>query len=327
MSIVAVDNLAGGGRRIPVLAIAIAAYVAVAAVIAPNDFSDMCLQYLHQAIILPPVLLVGLCMASLIRRPRAPVSFIIDVLRDRLLWLILVVAIFCVGMAAFTTIKIAIPHLVPFYADRWLADIDGLLVPGGPGLLAHALVPGWAAYSLAFLYGPIWFLGWFGLLGFVALNGDKRLRGRYFWSMALLLCVVGTVLAVLLSSVGPVFYDRIYASDRFGDLMQLLANSSVGSYMHDETAYLYDNYVSNGHGMGTGISAMPSVHIAVVTLNAWMLSSLNRWVGAVAWGYVAAIVLGSVYLGWHYLADGAVSLFAVSLIWWLTGRFSAIKAR
>jgi hypothetical protein len=46
--------------------------------------------------------------------------------------------------------------------------------------------------------------------------------------------------------------------------------------MRDMFDYLYNNYVQGAHGLGTGISAMPSVHLAIVTLNALMLGSLNR---------------------------------------------------
>jgi membrane-associated phospholipid phosphatase len=90
--------------------------------------------------------------------------------------------------------------------------------------------------------------------------------------------------------------------------------------MAEASGYLYASYQTGDSAMGTGISAMPSMHLAIVTLNACMLTSLNRHVGVLAWIYVALIQLGSVYLGWHYALDGYFSIAAVGLIWWGVGR-------
>jgi hypothetical protein len=181
-------------------------------------------------------------------------------------------------------------------------------------------VPSWLQYPLAYLYGPIWFMLWFGLTAFVALSDSKALRQRYFWTMALSICLLGTVLAIALSSVGPVFYEAVYQDGRFAALMGSVGEGPAGSYMSEMFDYLYGNYLAGGHALGTGISAMPSVHLAIVTLNALMLSGLNRYIGAVAWVYVVLILFGSVFLGWHYAIDGYLSIAVVSLIWWTMGR-------
>ena len=325
MSITAFDL--SPARRVPPLALAIAAYAAVAACIAPAGLAAMLATYAEQMLMLAPVLVAGLGAASLIRRRQAPLSFIRDVLRERALPLTLTLAGFCLGMAAFTALKLAIPRLVPFYADPFLADLDALLVPGGSGMLAHALLPAWAAWPLAWLYGPVWFIAWFGTIAYVALSRDTALRRRYFWALALTLAIVGTLLATVLSSVGPVFYDRIYGGTRFAGLMALVDATSVGEYMRFASSYLYDNYTHGAHGFGTGISAMPSVHIAIVTLNAQMLWSRDRRIGALAWAYAAAIGFGSVYLGWHYAIDGLVSLVVVVAIWRLCGRLPSPRQR
>jgi hypothetical protein len=68
------------------------------------------------------------------------------------------------------------------------------------------------------------------------------------------------------------------------------------------------------------------MHVAVVTLNALMLSGINRFVGALGWLYAGVISVASVYLGWHYAIDGYVSIALVSLIWWLCGRVAQAKS-
>jgi hypothetical protein len=172
---------------------------------------------------------------------------------------------------------------------------------------------------LGMLYGPIWFVLWFGLIAFVALNESKALRQRYFWSMAMTIGLLGTFSAIVFSSVGPVLYNDVYHSDRFSTLMASINQTSVGEYMRFASGYLYETYLHGGGKAGAGISAMPSMHLAVVTLNALMLTRLSRLLGAVAWVYLALILLGSVYLGWHYAIDGYFSIAVVALIWFGVG--------
>lgn len=312
-----------GQLALPALVLAFAVAAAIAA---PWRYLAYLESYLSQAIILPPILAAGVAVASLLLRPAAPFSFILDTTRESLLRVVLVVLLCMLGVSAFTTFKVLIPEFVPFYADPILAQLDRMVHGGDPGLLARAVVPAWAHYPLAFLYGPVWFIQWFGLMGFVALLPNQAFRMRYFWAMALTFCLLGTAAATIFSSVGPVFYERIYMDDRFAALTRLVFDgSAVGSYMAEATSYLYDSYISSAVRLGSGISAMPSMHIAVATLNAHMLFSFDRRAGVIGWAYLGAIFIGSIFLGWHYALDGYVSFIAVSLIWWGASRLPGAR--
>src|SRR5690606_25300142 len=117
-------------------------------------------------------------------------------------------------------------------------DIDALLHGGiNPGEWAHAVLPAWAAYPLAHLYGPTWFLLWLGLLALVALLEDAGLRHRYYLTMALAFALLGTLAATGFSSVGPVLYERFYGSDRYAALTGLVDASAAGDYMRQATGY------------------------------------------------------------------------------------------
>lgn len=306
--------------RLHALPLAVFTYSTLAFALSPDTYIHMVQSYLGQAVVLPILLMIGLPAVALALRPQAPTRFILDVLRKGGLRLALVLVIFCLGIAAFTTFKLAIPRIIPFYADPFLAQADAWLHGGDPGMLAHAIVPGWAQYPLAYLYGPIWFMLWFGLLAMVALHGDAKLRQHYFWSMALAVCLLGTVSATAFASVGPIFYDTFFSPERFSGLLASIKDSAFGEYIAQASGYLLASYQSGRGDMGTGISAMPSMHLAMVTLNAWMLTAIDRRLGLLAWLYVGIILLGSVYLGWHYALDGYASIAAVTLIWWGTGR-------
>ena len=90
--------------------------------------------------------------------------------------------------------------------------------------------------------------------------------------------------------------------------------------------YLLDNYNAGTPALGTGISAMPSMHVAIATLNALMLSSLGRWQAVAGWAFAAIILFGSVYTGWHYAIDGYVSMLVVGVIWQKTRFLAAQEA-
>jgi hypothetical protein len=314
---------AAAGRRpiaFPLLPLVIAAYAGVAMAVAPDVFPRLLKGYASQMLLLAGILTVALPAAGIILRPRSPVTMIGEILRHGGLRLIGAVLCFCVGMAGFTTLKIAIPKLMPFYADVALAQADAWLHGGDPGLLLHAIIPDWAAAPLQGAYSLVFFSAWFGLLGYVALQRNAELRRRYFWSMAVTIGLLGTVLATALSSVGPILYDQFYPGDRFAALTDAIRNSAAGDGAFKTAAFLMAAYKGGGNLLGSGISAMPSMHLAVVTLNALMLSSINRFVGTAGWLYVAVILIGSVYLGWHYALDGYFSIVAVALIWWAVGK-------
>ncbi len=313
--------------KMRILALAVLTYAAIALAVSPDVFFDMVRSYFSQAMIIPAFGSFAVPIVALVTHPRAPLAFLLDILRNGGIRLLLVLCIFSTGMAAFTTLKLSIPDIVPFYADQFLADADAWLHGGNPGDYAHALIPDWAEYPLGYLYGPVWFMQWFALVAFVALQENAQLRVRYFWSMALSVCLLGTVAAAAFSSVGPIFYADFVDPIRFENLMASIKASAIGDYMAQASGYLLANFNSYDGGAGTGISAMPSMHLAIVTLNACMLTSLNRLFGLIAWVYVALIQLGSVFLGWHYALDGYFSIAVVSLIWWVIGRVSAHAPR
>lgn len=310
-----------------ILPLAVLTYAAFAMAIGPQTFPGMLVFYAEQARIIPILLALILPAVAIFTRPAAPLLMLRDLLARGGVRLLLVTGFFCVGLSGFTTLKLSIPHVLPFYADVFLADLDAFLHFGDPGLWLHALIPDWAQYPLGYLYGPVWFALWFGLMAFIALHPDPLLRKRYFWSMALTVCLLGSVAATALSSVGPIFYADFIEPTRFAPLMDAIKASAIGDYMQMASGYLLESYQTGNGAAGTGISAMPSMHLAIVTLNACMLTRLNRLVGLFAWLYVALIQIGSVYLGWHYAVDGYFSIAAVSLIWWLCGQIQQSRTQ
>jgi hypothetical protein len=147
-------------------------------------------------------------------------------------------------------------------------------------------------------------------------------RMQYLLCFLLNWVVVGTVLATLLSSVGPCYYGRVTGlDDPYAPLMAYLqaANEVAPVWSLKVQEMLWDNYVTHGTMLGSGISAMPSMHMSIATLMALLGWRINRWAGAGYTAFAAVILVGSVHLGWHYAIDGYVSVAVSIAVWQATG--------
>ncbi len=176
----------------------------------------------------------------------------------------------------------------------------------------------WVRVAVEWNYNVFWFLLNFGILFFVATSPKAApVRTRYLVCFMAVWILVGNVLAALFLSAGPAFYGLITGDTaRFGGQLAFLANG-VGS---PNSAISYQKYLwalnnAGQTGFASGISAFPSVHVGLVTLNALFLREYNRHLGTLAFVYVAFITASSVYLAWHYAIDGYVGAAVVLLIY------------
>ncbi|TPI10586.1 hypothetical protein FJW06_22500 [Mesorhizobium sp. B4-1-3] len=298
-------------------------YITVAALIWPSAYSAMTEMYLLRLFVFGPLsfLAVAIPMAIALS-PKAPVTFIAMSIRTNGLRAAIVVIMFMLMLSAFTTYKVNIPDVVPFYCDKALADFGELLHGQAPWRIAHAFDSDLLATIVAMTYARLWFLEWFGLVFFAALLANQPVHLRYLAAMALVFMVVGTVMATLFSSVGPIFYNELVGGDRYAELLDVLKQRPSNEHVLSYSSYLLATYRNDMPALGSGISAMPSMHMAVATLNAFYLGRLNRWLGIAGWAFAIVILFGSVYTGWHYAADGYVSMLIVALIWRRTASIS-----
>ena len=277
-----------------------------------RNLSAFAWQFLPEALALA---LIGLLVTALIRRPAAPLSYLVDILRRRGIGALGISVAMCIGMAAFWTAKLHIPYVVPFYADPALAEIDRILHFGYPWRWVHSILPTAAMRPMLVVYFPLWLLEFFGCIALAAFHPSDRLRSRYLTSFVVTYAALGTVLAALGASVGPIFYDQFFGEGRFADLVSTLKQTPGADYHFFVADRLYTAYLSGAEDTFAGISAMPSIHVAVATLNALFLMQINRWLGAAGWVLAVLTLLGSVYFGWHYAVDGYVSAAAVFCFW------------
>lgn len=212
-------------------------------------------------------------------------------------------------MAAFTTYKPIMQQVIPFWTDAPLAQIDWWLHFGHH---PYQLIPHWP--PLTRFIDRAYLIVWFGLLWTVPAIWlwlfQERERARAFVAFFLTWALLGTLLATLLSSAGPVYAGRLGITDDFVPLMEYLRSTNLSASYVQEALWL--GYT--GRGPKGGISAMPSMHVAIAalfTLTVWRW----RWVRCAGFAFTALVVVGSVHLGWHYAVDSYISIAGVWLIW------------
>ena len=286
---------------------------------APFTYASMVLMGLPQPLAL---VLAGMGVWSL--RSRAP----LQAFRANLAKLLmaphtvaglLLFANILIFMGVFTSVKTMLPDVNPFFADRYLADLDRLLHGQDPWLYAVALLPARLTPVLEVMYFGVWGLLLSGpILAVLLMPGLRAVRSQYIWTALIIWPLLGNVIAGGAMSAGPVFYDRIVGDARFEGLVAyVVQHSRVQEWAH---AYLWKFYVSGEAGAGVAISAFPSMHVANAMLIVLLASRIHRWVLGAALAYCAVILFGSVYLGWHYAVDGYFSIAATVMIWKAVGR-------
>jgi hypothetical protein len=201
---------------------------------------------------------------------------------------------FLVGsqLALLGWLKVTMPYAVGFWADPFLADADAFLFGGDPWRFLHRLPIGDVVDRVYVTWGPFCACSALAL----AFAPDDRRKGQ---------CVVAYFLTVasaafgqyLLPSAGPVFFEATGQGARFAEL-------PIQPWVRTTADYLWETYSSPGFRVGSGISAWPSLHVAGAT---WMAITLRCYFPRsqiVGWTYFILILVGSVYLGWHYALDG-----------------------
>ncbi|MCC7038448.1 MAG: phosphatase PAP2 family protein [Alphaproteobacteria bacterium] len=174
------------------------------------------------------------------------------------------------------------------------------------------------------------YYGWLIVMTVVAwfcIFADRQLhrRLRFLWVYFLSWALLGTVAATVFSSVGPVFFSAFIKSA--GNPYEFVTVNMQA--LHRQSPLLADTarrLLLRWHDNNTlvdpnAISAMPSMHIAMCWLFVLYARSFGKAPFAAALAFCAVIFAGAIYFGFHYAIDGYVSIAAVSLLWWVMGKY------
>lgn len=227
--------------------------------------------------------------------------------------------------SAFTVAKNLLGYFNPYQWDESFAILDQSLHGGtDPWILYFPALQALGIEPATVVYIHIWgFLNFFLPVFVLLFETNPALRLRFFLLYGIVWVGLGNFVAGVFLSAGPVYYGLVTGdAGRFADLF-----AAIDAYGFQATitprlqAILWTFHVEGRTLFGTGISAFPSVHVAMATLiGLYLWRKLGRF-GAVALLFPLAIQIYSVLLGWHYAVDGYFSIIVVVAAWYACARF------
>ncbi len=229
---------------------------------------------------------------------------------------------------AFTIYKSAIPLIRPFQYDLEWTAIDRWI---HFGRLPYQLLPPALTSAAALHWFEVVYLSWHAILGCVVLwitmQSDSQLRRRFYFAFLATWVLLGNVAALAATSAGPCYYGLVTGHPEvYAGLMRQLSLSSLSiPFTLGIQWQLWQHFQLSTVGVGAGISAMPSLHVAMPVLFALAAYRKDPALALVLAVFGVAIFVGSIALGWHYAIDGYVSVIGVSVLWWASGRLAATR--
>ncbi len=163
-----------------------------------------------------------------------------------------------IDMLFFMWIKPEVTAVSPFWADELLADIDHAIFRTDPWRLFSGIDLTFHAWAYSFF----WAVAIMATIVWLLARKPSVERSTSLLSYFALWSIFGPLGQYFLSSAGPIFYGRLGLGDRFAELA---GNIPAGTQI--VSGYLWNFHTTGTLGVGAGISAMPSLHIATV---AWI---------------------------------------------------------
>ena len=253
---------------------------------------------------------------------------------NRLAGFIIIYYLVQIELSLFDSLKMSISYLVPFCYDTIFTKWDYILhLNNHPWTLLSPLLTNTITVRIIDLLYISWFFVINVFIFWLALSNRRKLRMQFFMTLLLIFFLIGNLLATVLSSAGPCYYENIVGfteNNPYKPLMEKLHSIEDDNIPVDKPYdkfdnsplialeledKLWDNYINKIRSFGHYISAMPSVHVAFAALLALTVSSVNIYLGIIFWVYWAVIQIGSVILGWHYAIDGYFSTILTIGLW------------
>jgi hypothetical protein len=229
-------------------------------------------------------------------------------------------------MATFTTFKTLLESFSSSTADSTLSRIDGVFGIQ-PWQLTHLVIPPFGTLIIDRMYFGWLVVSQLTLMAVLFIPRFRSQRGQVLLTFVISWLVLGVFLAAAIPSVGPCFYGRLYHPDVYAPLLRQLG--MINSTHHLTALRIQDalwfDHTRHVTAVGSGVSAMPSMHVSIATVTAMFLRRIKlASVGAI---WLAAIWIGSFHLGWHYAIDGLVSIVGTVLIWnWVSYLLAASQS-
>jgi hypothetical protein len=322
----------GAAADRPILAGLLLVWIALLAILAFNGVNGFrFFSYLSNLVLYLSALLFFLVYwlgSQLLRhRPERPISFLAasfgsDRLGHRLMRgapMLLALVIF---MPAFSAMKSAIPLINAYTWDGTWIRIDRTLHGTDPWRMLNLGIGYPIVTSIVAAFYHLWILLIYaGGVYFCFFQSNRELRARYFIAYFASWTVLGVSMAIAFASVGPAFVGPLLGDRTFDEQMTYLrgANEHFPVMVLAVQDQLIAWHHSGNHGLGRGLSAMPSMHVSLAFLFFLAMRKVSRLAGIVFGLFFTIVLIGSVHLAYHYAVDGYVSIAVTGVIWMVSG--------
>lgn len=220
--------------------------------------------------------------------------------------------------------KSLIDVINPHHWDPLLSFIDCTIHGVCPNQFLTPIVANeWTFRWSSYFYDGIWpIVTGLVLISLAFIDQRGRRRSRFLLTFVLAWAVLGTGVAILFNSGGPVFYQLYTGSNKYAQLMQHL--HVLAAHVEYSTVTVMNLLRDLNTGQipppAMGISAMPSLHVSMAALTSiYLWGSGHKWTRMIGVIYLILVLVCSVGLGWHYAIDGYVAIAGTFGLWWLTG--------
>jgi hypothetical protein len=236
----------------------------------------------------------------------------------RLINVVIVLAAYSLLLYLFGIGKSLINQVTPYVWDAFFAALDRRLCFGFfPHDLLHTALPRpWFLWWIDRIY-----LGWFNVCYFVLTvvafrHADSFARQHFLVAFALIWIVLGNLFATIFASAGPIFYDVFQQPiiESYTQAAQFMRDHHSLAIPISDVLLVF---VRNDSAVDfNGPSAFPSMHVAASAVIFFYYQRYGlRWQKVAAGVFLALIMVGSVYLLWHYAVDAYFALIGAYLIW------------
>jgi len=230
---------------------------------------------------------------------------------------------FYVSYMAYRNLKAIVPLVRPGELfDGQLADFDRAMFAGhDPAALLHTVLgTGILAHVFSTFY--VAFIVFLPLTIGVSLVFARDLEaGLYYTTAQSINWVLGAGSYLLLPSLGPAYVDP----GRFAGLPVSEVTHLQAILMDQRIAFLHDPATATPQA----IAAFASLHISMSFTAALAAHALGagRRLKAALWVWFGVTMIGTVYLGWHYVADNVAGMVMGASALALAGLLSGIDLR
>lgn len=220
--------------------------------------------------------------------------------------ILIVVASFIIyGTGNITLISLQLLGSVTEWRDPFFWAIEGPTLEWVAGLPINTGV--WDR-----LYHSAWGIELTAAFALFVIGRSSKVALNYCVSM-ILLFYIGRFLGVLSPVMGPAFFKPELFAYLNGSITDAVMQS-IADVMAIGPEAAKDR---SGILLG-GVSAMPSLHLGMVTLTSFWLAIEKRWTLLVTVPWVFLVWASTIVLGWHYILDGAGGILLGVICVWLT---------